>query len=80
MSIRTLVELNHDHTSSMNSDEFLLALAAYLRNPTEDRAYDLSCFGATVYGTAHHEDTQIRGFRSPFERKWFKVTNVINEL
>ncbi len=50
MSNHTLLKINHDHSDRLNSGEFLVALATYLRNPSAGTAEELESFGITVYG------------------------------
>lgn len=54
MSIRTLIEINHDHTHDLDQ-RFLEVLAAYLRSGDKSKhADDLERYGIRVISSRHH--------------------------
>jgi hypothetical protein len=75
MATLSLIELNHDYASLMNSPHFAAALQEYIRDPSNpDSAQMLIAFGVFVYGSCHSDDKRTRGFRNAIARIWYKVS------
>lgn len=55
MSIRTLIEINHDQSAGLDVD-FLAALQRYARSTHPDDAERLADMGVRVIATRHHAD------------------------
>lgn len=55
MSIRTLIEINHDFSDGLDA-EFLARLQRYARSGHRDDADMLSDMGVHVIADRHHED------------------------
>lgn len=54
MSIRTLIEINHDNTHDLD-DRLLVVLGSYLRSGAKKRhEYDLERYGTRVISIRHH--------------------------
>lgn len=67
MSMRTLIELNHDYSENLTNPEFLTFLGRYLASGDERDANILRRFGAAVIGMRHHSanfviDADTEGF------------------
>lgn len=56
MSNRTIIEINHDCYSKINSVGFLDAIASYINSGSREDADDLERFGVRVFGMRHHSD------------------------
>ena len=56
MSMRTLIELNHDYADCLSDQEWLVFLARYLASGDSQRAKQLERFGCKVIGMRHHSD------------------------
>lgn len=56
MSMRTLIELNHDYSDNLISPDFIGFLAQYLRSGARADAERLERYGARVVGMRHHAD------------------------
>lgn len=54
MSLRSLIEINHDFTHRLERDEFVEALTRYLCSGSRQNAEDLERFGLKVIGMRHH--------------------------
>jgi hypothetical protein len=59
MSMRTLIELNHDYSDRLVSAEFAALLNRYLASGARTDAEALRRFGALVIGLRHHSDNWI---------------------
>lgn len=55
MSIRTLIEINHDYSQGLGV-EFLAALQQYARSTHPDDAERLEDMGVRVIASRHHAD------------------------
>jgi len=55
MSIRTLIEVNHDFAHRFD-DGFVQALDRYLRSASQEHAEELERYGVRVIGRRHHAD------------------------
>lgn len=53
MSIRTLIEINHDFTFRLD-DDFMARLRTYLASGDRRAAEELKPYGVTVIGSRHH--------------------------
>lgn len=58
MSVRTIVELNHDYTHRIEQDPeaFVALLVRYLSSAGPDNAEPLERFGVRVAWWGHHSD------------------------
>ena len=58
MSIRTIVEINHDfgHQIERNPEAFLRALRHYINSTSERNGAELERFGVRVAWSGHHSD------------------------
>lgn len=56
MSIRSLIEINHD-LGGVLGDDFLVVLGYYLKSGSKDDAEHLRRFGVSVVGQRHHSST-----------------------
>lgn len=62
MSVRSLIELNHDLADRMGDPAFLVVLENYLRSTSDENAMALSRFGARVLSERHHSSAyHMRG-------------------
>lgn len=69
MSIRSLIEINHDATHKLDDPEFAAALHRYLCAGDSRTAEDLRRFGVTVISQRHHSaDYRIAGRPDGFGR------------
>lgn len=60
MSMRSLIEFNHDYTHKLDDGRaFLDALDSYLKSGSRDRAEELERFGVRVLGIRHHSSSYI---------------------
>lgn len=57
MSLRTLIEINHDYTHRM--DDLMPVLRRYLSSGDRETAAELERFGFRVVGMRHHADKFI---------------------
>jgi hypothetical protein len=67
MSIRSLIEINHDFTWRLDDPAFVAALQRYLASACRETASDLERFGVHVITSRHHSgryyvDPRIDGF------------------
>lgn len=58
MSIRTLIEINHDY-GVRDQDALLPALQRYLNSGSREAAQELEHFGLRVIGLRHHSSPYI---------------------
>lgn len=58
MSMRTLIEINHDYADDLGP-EFLAFLGQYLRSGDRESAKPLERFGVRVVGMRHHSNCYI---------------------
>ena len=74
MSMRTLIELNHDYADRLTDPEFLAFLRYYLASGSREHAEHLQRFGARVIGLRHHTDNWIVDADSPgFPPRYLKA-------
>ena len=74
MSIRTLIEINHDYTAR-DSDGLLAALQLYLNSASREHAEALERYGIRVIGMRHHADNFIlRGTPDGFPPQYLVET------
>lgn len=59
MSMRTLIELNHDYSDKLCSHELQAFLRYYLASGSKRDAEALERFGAKVVAMRHHSDNWI---------------------
>lgn len=59
MSMRTLVEINHDYSDRAASLEMLSFLARYLASGSRDDAERLERYGIKVVGLRHHSELYV---------------------
>lgn len=70
MSIRSLIEINHDYTSKLDDPAFTAALRRYLCSGDSKAAEELRAYGVVVVSQRHHSGVfhigeGTDGFRSP---------------
>lgn len=69
MSLRSLIEINHDFTWRLDDPEFVDLLCRYLSSGDRRTADDLRRFGVTVISQRHHSaDYHISGRPDGFGR------------
>lgn len=56
MSMRTLIEINHDYCGRLDDPAFLAFLHLYLSSGNRENAEQLEQFGVRVIGMRHHAD------------------------
>jgi len=71
MSIRTLVEINHDFTWRMDDPDFVASLQGYLSGGSSRCAEALERFGLKIVAQRHHSGQ----FVIPDDADGFKGTN-----
>jgi hypothetical protein len=59
MSIRSLIEINHDHSGRWGGEDFLDALERYVRSGSRECAEALEPYGLKVVGQRHHSGVFI---------------------
>ena len=58
MSVRTIFEINHDHTDMIerNPHSFVRDLTSYLSSASQENAERLSRYGIRLAWSGHHSD------------------------
>lgn len=54
MSMRTLIEINHDYCTRLNDPAFVTFLQRYLASGSKQDAENLRAYGVMVVGMRHH--------------------------
>lgn len=71
MSIRSLIEINHDFCDRLDSPAFVAALQRYLRSGNRECAEDLDLFGVRLVANRHHSaDYYIVGRHDGFPARY----------